>query len=368
MTGREWLETRPRLSQLSTPLLTLDAAALANNVGLMAGWLAERSLAIAPHGKTTMAPTLWRQLLDAGAWGITLATGWQAQVARDHGVRRILLANELIDPVALAWLGTELADPEFEFVCWVDSVAAVEAMAAGLGRAARPVDVLVELGAPGGRTGARGIETALAVAAAVDRTPQLRLAGVGGYEGSYGRDRTPASIATVRSYLDDLVTLHERIAVAQEPIVSAGGSAWFDLVADALAPLVGRARVILRSGAYQIHDDGFYAGITPLSALRSAMHGWARVVSTPEPGLALLDGGKRDFPFDEGMPTTRYGAVAKLNDQHAYLPTSEATVGEVLRLGLSHPCTAFDKWRLIPVVADANEADPRVVDLVRTYF
>jgi D-serine deaminase-like pyridoxal phosphate-dependent protein len=102
MTGREWLETRPRLSQLSTPLLTLDAAALANNVGLMAGWLAERSLAIAPHGKTTMAPTLWRQLLDAGAWGITLATGWQAQVARDHGVRRILLANELIDPVALA--------------------------------------------------------------------------------------------------------------------------------------------------------------------------------------------------------------------------------------------------------------------------
>lgn len=366
LTAREFLETAPRLSRFATPLLTLDAGALAHNVALMADWLDANGLEIAPHGKTTMAPQLWRQLLDAGAWGITLATGWQAQVARAHGIRRILLANELIDPVALAWLGEELADPAFEFISWVDSVEAVEAMTAGLSRAARPVDVLVELGANGGRTGARGVDAALAVAAAVDDSPALRLVGVGGYEGSYGRDRTPESVSTVTAYLDDLAALAQRVDVDGPPIVSAGGSAWFDLVAQHLA---GRGtRVILRSGAYQIHDSGFYAGITPLAGLRSAMHGWARVVSTPDQGLALLDGGKRDFPADEGMPTTRYGAVSKLNDQHAYLPTSHARVGEVLRLGLSHPCTALDKWRLIPVVADADEADPLVIDLVRTWF
>jgi D-serine deaminase-like pyridoxal phosphate-dependent protein len=365
-TGQEFLETAPRLSRFATPLLTLDAGALTHNVALMASWLDTHGLEIAPHGKTTMAPQLWRQLVDSGAWGITLATGWQAQVARAHGIRRIVLANELIDPVALAWLGEELADPGFEFISWVDCVEAVDAMTAGLTRTARPVDVLVELGAPGGRTGARGIEAALTVAAAVEASPALRLVGAGGYEGSYGRDRTPESIAVVSGYLDDLAEVAQRLAVESPPIVSAGGSAWFDLVAQRLT---GRgSRVVLRSGAYQIHDSGFYAGITPLQQLRPAMHGWSRVLSTPEPGLALLDGGKRDFPWDEGMPTTRYGAVAKLNDQHAYLPTSEARVGEVLRLGLSHPCTALDKWRLIPVVADADEADPLVIDLVRTYF
>lgn len=144
-------------------------------------------------------------------------------------------------------------------------------------------------------------------------------------------------------------------------------------MAGKLGPLVGAATVILRSGAYQIHDDGFYAGITPLPAFRSAMHGWARVISAPEPGLAILDGGKRDFPYDEGLPSSTYGPIEKLNDQHAYLPASSAAadlphVGEVVRLGLSHPCTAFDKWRIIPVVDDADADDPLVVDLVQTYF
>ena len=364
MTGPEFLATRPQLSAFATPLLTIDASATAHNVALMAEWLDARGLQIAPHGKTTMAPQLWQQLLDAGAWGITLATGWQVQLARSFGIRSILLANELIDPVTLRWLGAELADPEFQFACWVDSVEAVELMRAGLAGAARPVDVVVELGA--GRTGAASISAALAVAAAVKAAPELRLAGIGGYEGSLGHDRSPDTLAAVARYLDDLVALHEQLAWDTTPIVTAGGSAYFDIVAEHLAPLVGRATVILRSGAYQVHDDGFYSGVTPLG-FRSAMHGWARVLSRPALGVAILDGGKRDFPYDDGLPTSSFGPVTKLNDQHAYL-AGEPAVGSVVRLGLSHPCTAFDKWRLIPVVADADIADPVVVELVRTYF
>jgi len=368
MTAPEFLATSPRLSAFATPLLTLDSGALSNNVTLMADWLAARGLQIAPHGKTTMAPKLWQQLLEAGAWGITLATGWQAQVARSFGIKRIIIANEVIDPVALRWLGTELADPDVEIVCWVDSVEAVDSMRAGLGGAARPVDVAVELGAPGGRTGARGVEAALIVAAAVERAPELRLVGVGGYEGSYARERSAAGVDAIEKYLADVVSTYRRVQWETRPILTAGGSAWFDVGAEVLGQFAGEATVILRSGAYQIHDDGFYSGITPLSGFRSAMHGWARVVSTPEPGLALLDGGKRDFPYDEGMPVSAHGDVLKLNDQHAYLAASDVRVGEVVRLGLSHPCTAFDKWRLIPVVNDADADDPVVVDLVRTYF
>lgn len=368
MPAADYLATAPHLSAFATPLLTLDASALEHNVALMARWLTERGLQIAPHGKTTMAPQLWRQLIDAGAWGITLATPWQVQVARAHGFARIILANEVIDPKALAWIGAELADPDFEFVCWVDSVEAVEAMAAGLGGAARPVDVVVDLGAPGGRTGARGVAAGLDLAAAIERTPALRLAGVGGYEGSYARERSAAGIDAVQRYLADVVSVYRRVAWETRPLLTAGGSAWFDVVAEVLGEFVGEAAVILRSGAYQIHDDGFYTGITPLTGFRSAMHGWSRVLSTPEPGLAVLDGGKRDFPYDEGMPVTEHGVVHKLNDQHAYLDSSTARVGDVVRLGLSHPCTAFDKWRLIPVIDDVEADDPLVLDLVRTWF
>jgi len=368
MTQQEFLATAPALSAFATPLLTLDRGAMAHNVALMAAWASKRGLELAPHGKTTMAPQLWQQVLDAGAWGITLATGWQVQVARSVGVRRVILANELADPVALRWLGAELADPDFEFVCWVDSVAGVEAMDAGLAHAARPVDVVLEVGQAGGRGGARSADDALSVVRAVEASRHLRLVGVGGYEGTYSTVRTPEGASAVADYLDRIVELHGMLEWSDRPLVTAGGSAWFDLVAEKLGPLRDEATVILRSGAYQVHDDGLYSRITPLAGLRPAMHGWARVVSRPEPDLALLDGGKRDFPYDEGMPVTPLGTVEKFNDQHAYLRSDVVEVGQVLRLGLSHPCTAFDKWRLIPVIDDASASDPAVVDLVRTYF
>ena len=403
-TVRDYLRTGPTLDRMSTPLLTVEKAALDSNVSVMADWARSAGVRLAPHGKTTMAPQVWAQQLDAGAWGITLATPWQVQLARSFGVGRIMLANAIVDPVALAWLAAELdADPSFEFFGWADSVQTVELMDRVLGSSPgeRPVNVIVELGAPGGRTGARTIEAARAVAAAIHRSPRLTVAGVGGYEGALSHDREPAGLETVRTYLDQLGRLHREIAAeglyAGDAIVTAGGSAYQDVVVEQLANLADeqaergvRTSVVVRSGAYVIHDDGFYAGISPLipgraqRPLRSAMHGWARTVSRPEPELALLDAGKRDLPFDEGLPVPQRitGAdsavlakaeVTALNDQHAFLrlPGSEAgdvPVGTVVRLGLSHPCTAFDKWRLIPVVDDADAPNPRIVDLVHTFF
>ncbi|MGF1429318.1 amino acid deaminase [Kitasatospora sp. LaBMicrA B282] len=402
LTVREYLATGPTLDRLATPLLTLDAGALAHNLGTMAAWCAKAGVALAPHGKTTMAPALWQAQLDAGAYGITLANLPQLHVARAFGVREVLLANSLLDPGGLAWLAGELdRDPEFRFSCWVDSVAAVELMdralrAAGAGR---PVEVLVELGGPGGRTGARDVSSARAVAEAVAAAPTLRLAGLGGYEAALARDASPEGLSAVESYLAGLVELYFMLSAAdlftpgERVLVSAGGSAYFDQVARALAPLGGQdTTVVLRSGAYLAHDDGFYRGISPLvratdeEPLRAALHGWARVLSQPEPGLALLDGGKRDFPHDLGLPEPQLagrhlsgpelggparpltGSITALNDQHAFLRDSDVAVGEVVRLGVSHPCTAFDKWTLIPVLDDVTADRPRVVDLVRTFF
>jgi len=400
LTAGELLAARPRLSRFQTPIFTLDRGALEHNLDEMSAWCAARGLELAPHGKTTMSPQLWQMQVERGASGISVATAWQAQVARRYGFDRILLANELTDPVGLRWLSAELRrDPALRFSCWADDVAQVELMTRIFdeAHADRPLDVLVELGVRGGRSGTRTVEAATRVATAIAAAPGLRLAGVAGYEGAASSDRSADGLATVQRYLDEIVALHrtldERGLYDGRAIVTAGGSGFFELVAEAFAPLVGavgltgtRTSVVLRSGAYLSHDAGHYARVSPFAqpgspeTFRAAMHVWTRVLSRPEPGLHITDAGRRDVPFDIDMPVPERVAghpeidvsdsrVRTLNDQHAFVDGAvELPVGSVVRLGLSHPCTAFDKWRLVPVVDDADAADPQVVDLVHLFF
>jgi D-serine deaminase-like pyridoxal phosphate-dependent protein len=403
-TVKEVLADRPRLSQLPTPLMTLSAPGLRHNIDTLATWCERHGVELAPHGKTTMAPALWALQLDAGSWAITLANGFQLGVARAYGVQRVLVANAVVSPLQLRWIADELAaDPAFEVMVWADSVRTVELMeqarAAYVGPDARPLDVMVEVGGIGGRTGARDAETALAVGAAIAAASTLRLVGVAGYEGAIGHGVDEADLEEVRAYLRDLAAVHHRLRPLYPsdvvPIVSAGGSQYFEQVAKVLAAEAGQgARVVLRSGAYITHDDGLYRRVSPLGEhprtdgeqLVPAMHGWMRITSQPEPGLAIFDGGRRDFPFDQDYPEPQLirprseddpirpatgMTVTKLNDQHGFLrfgTEQDVVIGDELRIGLSHPCTAFDKWGLIPVIDDPDAADPVIVDLIRTFF
>lgn len=364
------------------PLVTLDAAALEHNLTTMRDWCERHGVLLAPHGKTTMAPQLYARQLEYGAWGISVANFAQLRVARAFGVRRVVVANQLLDAAGLRWVAAELArDPEFHLLCFADSVRGVELMAAALHGTPRPVDVLVELGASGGRAGARDVATAEAVAAAVSGAAELRLAGVAGYEGAIAHGVTPESLAAVERYLGDLRALADRLDLPGDAVLSAGGSAYFDQVVEAFR---GR-RTLLRSGAYITHDDGLYRQVSPLgrgeggTRFAPALHAWAQVTSRPEPGLALLTLGRRDVSFDQGLPEphavrhadgTRSPAtdseVTALNDQHAFLrlgPETKAEVGDWVDCGLSHPCTVFDKWQLLPVTEDDT-----VAGLVRTWF
>ncbi|MGW8695450.1 amino acid deaminase [Streptomyces eurythermus] len=376
----------------TTPVLALSAERLAHNLALMETYTARHGLAFAPHGKTSMAPQLFHRQLEHGAWGITLALPHQVRVARAFGIRRVFLANELVDASALRWLAAELAaDPEFRFIAYVDSVRGVELMDAALAGAARPVDVVIELGAgEAARTGVRTEAEAGEVAAAVAAVPTLRLVGVAGYEGEVPK----ADPERVRSYLRRLVALAAgldgagRFGEADEIVVSAGGSAWFDAVADVFAEIPGLSRPVLkllRSGAYVSHDDGHYHRLTPFGrvpeegALEPAFRLWAQVVSRPTPEQAFANAGKRDAAYDLDLPTAqvvrRDGeerpaagiTVTGLSDQHTWLrtgPEADVEVGDWIGFGLSHPCTSFDKWQLIPVA----EADGTVVDYIRTFF
>jgi D-serine deaminase-like pyridoxal phosphate-dependent protein len=392
---RDFISRGATLADLWTPLLVLDDERLSHNIRWMAEWVAAHGVELMPHGKTTMAPAIWRRQLDAGATGITVATPWQLRVAREAGVSAVMLANQLADRHAITWVAADLEARGGRVWSWVDhpdAVAIAEDALAGTGAV---LDVLVELGRPGGRTGVRTADAAVALAERVAASPALRLAGVAGYEGAVAHGRSPDADAIVRDFVDDLVGLHDRVATlcgVDDPIVTAGGSAYPDLVAERLSAAAGSARLVLRSGAYVTHDDGYYRAVSPFESgsragggLLAAARGIARVVSAPEPGLVLVDAGKRDFPYDEGLPVPLFGVTrdgrrldlagaetTKLNDQHGFVrgvATTGLGVGDLVVFGLSHPCTMFDKWRLVPVVSSLDDpASAVVVDLVETRF
>jgi D-serine deaminase-like pyridoxal phosphate-dependent protein len=373
------------------PLLTIRASALEQNLAAMAAYCAARGVELAPHGKTAMSPELAARQLTHGAWAITVATIGQLRTYRSFGFSRLLLASQLTDVAGIGWLGAELAaDPGFEAFCYVDSLEGVARLDRVLTErpAGRRLGVLVEIGHDGGRTGCRTDEQALAVARAAAATSTLAIAGAAGYEGTIkGADtgQTEAAVAAFGRRLRALARPLAALAQEQPLIVTAGGSAYFDVMARELTAGPGDVTAVLRSGAYLTHDHGLYGTVTPTArgtagapVLRPALELWAQVLSRPERGLALLGAGRRDVGFDAGLPMPLRavrddgagplaGQVTELNDQHAYLRIDPGTVlgpGDLVSLGISHPCTTLDKWRIIPVVAD----DDRVIDAVHTFF
>jgi D-serine dehydratase len=393
-----------------TPVLLLDSAAMDYNVRALQGLCDGSGLSLAPHVKTTMSPEIIGRQLDGGAWAVTVATVTQARALRAVGMRRILIANELVDPAAVSWLGERLdGDDGFTGYCYADSEAGVrvleEALAARGQR--RPLPVIVELGRSGGRAGLRDAADAVRLAERIGRSRWLRLAGVGGYEGLIGGSFRPEDLDEVEAYLramrdaaDEVFALglHESEGEGggEEFIVTAGGSAYFELVRDVFDArwrAGRRIRPVLRSGCYVAHDSVAMQHFRELMArrcepleLRPALELWARVLSRPEPGLAIVDFGKRDTGTDTGMPVPQHiircgdttvapappARVTALNDQHAYLKPVTATrsapldlqVGDLVGFGISHACTTFDKWRLIPVV----DAERTLIGAARTLF
>lgn len=381
-----WHALRP---PMGLPLLVLKRSALHHNLEQMWAYCERNGVALAPHGKTHMSPQLFALQQAYGAWAVTVATTWQAEVYRRHGVRRLLIANELIAPADLDWLArTRRDDPSCELYVVVDSVAGVERLAEALiGAGPGPLPVLLEVGAAAARAGVRDVGSGLEVAEAVARHAALELVGIEGFEGAVPPARVREFLAGARSVLTELL---RRGLVASSPIVTFGGSRSFDVVVDVMsAGWAAPVRVVLRSGCYLTHDHGDYAaafsdptGWRPgeQPALRAAMELWAVVASRPEPDLAIIGFGRRDASFDAGMPvplTRRRGedshdlrglaTVEHLNDQHAFVRLRSPdvlAVGDLVGFGISHPCTSFDKWRLIPVVDD----EYAVVDAVRTFF
>lgn len=406
---------------LPLPLAVIRQAALDHNLAWMQNFAQQHGVALAPHGKTTMSPQLFQRQLQAGAWGLTFATVYQLRQGLEAGARRVLLANQIFsahDLSALLALRREHGGPQagqaLEMAFFVDSLAQldlIETHWAQLGAAAAGearLDVLIELGSS--RCGVRHGADALALAQRLREHPALRLRGLAFYEGLEASGDSSKDQALLKGWqqrVEELLSLIEQAGLIEAdagPLwISGGGSAVFDLVAPVLrggeqahatlAPRLG----LLRPGCYICHDHGLYERMrlpmderlrhTALggATLEAALEVWTEVLSCPEPGLALLNAGRRDVSFDQGWPLPVWHSarsnsqtkrirpqgwlISGLNDQHAYLrwdPSNNCgpAVGDLVALGPSHPCSTFDKWSWMAVV----DQDDRVVDAITTQF
>lgn len=388
---------------LPFPLAVLKQTALTHNVAWMQDFCKARGLDIAPHGKTTMSPGLYDMQLQAGAWGISFANVFQAGMGIRHGVERIIVANQVFQEADLDALSALLkGHPKVSVYFLVDSLAQIDAIEAWRESraAATSFTVLIELGIDGKRTGCREHAQAMALARKIKATPGLHLSGIECYEGALAtcnHAHDQAAVAALMSRVQLLAQACEAEALFEcdEVLLTAGGSAIFDLVAEHLKPALKRpARGVLRSGCYLTHDHLQYRKMLKCvgerlqltETLKPALEVISCVQSCPEPGLALLTMGKRDVSYDMDLPVAIWRAtvgdtmtrgvpshwhITALNDQHAYLhfnakaPQEEhAFVGQLVGSGISHPCTTFDKWRWMPIIDDAY----KVVDAISIHF
>lgn len=391
---------------LPLPVAVLKESALRHNARWMQAFAAAAGVRLAPHGKTTMCPELFEVQIEEGAWGVTVATLHQLQVARSFGFQHVLLANQLVGRSAIDWVLDELQQhPDLDFYCLLDSQINLDQITAVARRKrlSRPLQVLVEVGFPGGRTGCRSVQQALELAAAArGRCDVLALRGVEGYEGIIKATDDSETLRQVDAFLDRVLECAQRCAHSNlfapgEVVLSAGGSAFFDRVAAKLgtADLKRSKLVLLRGGCYLTHDHTMYAHAFQQLRSRSApalgagpgllpaLEIWSYVQSLPEPGRAITNIGKRDVSYDDPPTPIRWYrpgsgsagitavdrrySVSHLNDQHCYVNVPADCpwrVGDMVAFGISHPCLTFDKWRVLHVVDD----DYRILRSLRTYF
>lgn len=386
------LDGQALLENVSLPAAVVFEAALANNIGWMQRYADAHGAKLAPHGKTTMTPALFRRQLDAGAWGITLATATQCAVAFGHGATRLLMANQLVGTPNMAIIAA-LIERGADYYCLVDSVANVEALDRYFARRGLGLNVLIELGVAGGRCGVRGAADLQRLVDAIVAAPAVTLCGIEGYEGLIGGEQ---AVAEIRSYarrlVDTVRTLRAAGALADRaPIVTAAGSQWFDLIAEAFDEpnLRDDFTPILRPGCYVVHDHRSYRNAmaavkarqpTLKGGLEPALAVFAHVQSLPEAGTAVVAMGKRDISCDPDLPIPlqlhrpgepasplRNCKVRKMMDQHAILAIPNdigLRIGDVVSFGASHPCLTFDKWRQVLLVDESL----RVLESMPTFF
>lgn len=383
------------------PAVVIKQRALDNNIRWMQSYADACGVLLAPHGKTTMTPAIFRRQAAGGAWAIGVGTAYQAKVAVEAGIPRVIIANQLIGRANMRAVSVLKAHSPAIIYCCVDSLDNARRLSEHFSALDQVMDVLLELGVPGGRCGCRTTEEARALAQSISVLPGLRLAGVEFYEGVIHSGNDEVDLAVITPFLTRVLALvralldEKLLSDSEEVLLTGAGSVWYDIVAQRMrgAELPDNVRFAIRPGCYITHDRGVYQqsqmalrerdalACTLGGDLASALELCAFVQSLPEPGLAIVGFGKRDVAFDTGLPQAvahyREGIARPfaagsmttfdIMDQHAMVRYGEDTsleVGDILVFSTSHPCITFDKWQKIYLIDD----DYNTLEILETRF
>jgi D-serine deaminase-like pyridoxal phosphate-dependent protein len=389
----DFVGTRPNLfsSDFQFPVAVLRKSALDTNLKRMARYCKEVGADIAPHVKTHMSPEIAQMQIDHGAWALTVANFFQASVFLEFGFKRIFIANEVVEPSSIREISRLNQTEGIEIFFYVDSLENFNLIQSTLGSSQNElIRLFIEIGAPGARAGIRDLDEVEPLIVAITQDARFDIAGVAGFEGVVPvRDRTEEGLKDVRAFCQRIVSagrILQKVRSRPEIILSAGGSSYFDIVVEEFATFGKGSKTLIRSGGYVAHDHGIYERTYPFvdvpapDRFAPAIEVWAQVLSRPEEKCAILNLGKRDVGNDleNPFPLKRVrrnssdvdsysGKIDRLNDQHGYLffdSPNEVNIGDVIGMGISHPCTTFDKWRYLPIVDD----DYQVVEVVHTFF
>ena len=383
-TLEQFLATKPNLftANFQFPIMVLKESAVKNNIAQMMSFCNSVDAQLAPHVKTTMSPQLAQMQVAAGATALTVANFWQGSIFLKYGFKNLIIANEVLDPTAIAEIAKINKQKQAEIIFYVDSILALEIIQKFTPLAGEQ-NLFIEIGAENGRGGVRELSLVEQLAQRIKTDQRLNLIGVTGFEGAVpdaarGR-RGERKISKFCQKIVAAAELAYPYKSDQPFVISAGGSAYFDIVARELNKFEKPRRLLLRSGGYITHDHKYYEEIYPFAStdrsFQPAIEVWGQVISKPERDFGVLNLGKRDIGNDlhnpipiksyDGQVKSFSAVIEKLNDQHGYLRgKQEFSLAQLIGLGISHPCTTFDKWGLIPLVND----DYDLIDCMQTFF
>ena len=322
------------LSDIPTPALVVDVAALERNIQRMARFFAEGPCRLRPHFKAHKTPEIARRQLAAGSCtGLTCATVSEAEVAAAF-CDDILIANEIVGPGKCDRVAALAARVSVTIA--VDSAEGLERIAAAAARAEVTVGILIDINVGQSRCGVASHDDARRLAQRVTAARGTRLRGVMGYEGHLQpvRDRDERGART-RQAMDHLVGAARvlRDSGLSCDIVSAGGTGTYDIS--------GRLPGIteIQAGSYALMDSDYALLELPFE---QAFHVLGTIVSRPEAGRCVADCGHKATSKDHGPPVVagiEGATVVSLNDEHAVIalpPGCDLKVGDRVRLRPSH--------------------------------
>jgi D-serine deaminase-like pyridoxal phosphate-dependent protein len=319
-----------RIHEIDTPALLVDLDAMESNLHRMSAFFRDQPTKLRPHFKNHKVPLLaWKQL-EAGAIGMTCATLREAEILVDHGVRSILIANEIAGESKIKWFAD--LSRHADVMVAVDDQRVVSDIACVARKQGKPLSVLVDINVGLNRCGVQPGESACRLAkSAVEKG--LRFRGLMGYEGHLQvlppSDERDQRVHAVAKSLVDSRILIEREDIPVE-IVSTGGTGTY-YVGGAFQGVTE-----IQAGSYLLMDTLYANRGSPFTRTLTLL---ASVISQPEPHRAVIDCGMKELSAERGLSIVKdiQGVVLKaLHAEHGLLevqnPTARLEIGQKIEL------------------------------------